>query len=173
MISAIISHYAFLPEHDGYLEKCVASLDADEIIIIVNDGIGIAKALNRGLSLAKGDFLCVLNNDIILHNPLNDFCDDTAIVTGKVANQSDEKPRSFYVMPRWVYEKVGGYDEQFEVGYWEDNDLIRRWEEAGIPIRIRDIHIDHVGGGTIDKIPERDAVFAENKKRYIAKWGSL
>lgn len=170
MISAIISHYAFLPEHDSYLEKCVASLDADEIIIIVNDGIGIAKALNRGLSLAKGDFLCVLNNDIVLHNSLNDFCDDTAVVTGKVANQTDEKPRSFYVMPRWIYETVGGYDEQFETGYFEDDDLIRRWEALDIPIKVRDIHIDHVGGGTIDKIPNRSEVYAANRKRYEQKY---
>lgn len=170
MISAIISHYAFLPEHDGYLEKCVASLDADELIIVVNDGIGIGKALNRGLSLAKGDFLCVLNNDIILHDSLADFCDNEGVVTGKVANQSDDKPRSFYVMPRWVYETIGGYDEQFEVGYWEDNDLIKRWENAAIPIKILDKHIDHVGGGTIDKMPGRDEFFEANRRRYEDKW---
>jgi GT2 family glycosyltransferase len=172
MISAIIPHYIHSTEyHEELLEKCVASLDADEVIVVVTD-IGMGKAINKGLGLARGDFLVVLNNDTELRRgSLKDLCDEGAVTCPQITNTMDQLPRSFYCMPRWVYEKVGGYDEQFKVGYFEDDDLIKRWQLADVPIKhVPEVFVQHVGGATLDKHPDRQKIFDENKRLYEEKW---
>ena len=75
-------------------------------------------------------------------------------------------------MPRWVYEKVGGYDERFKVGYWEDDDMIRRWEEAQIPIKMLPVQVSHPHAGhTLNNHPDRQELFDANRKLFIEKWG--
>lgn len=173
-ISAIIPHWPMLPEHDDLLKKCLQSLDADEKIVVVNEGTGMGKAINKGLSLATGDYLVVTNNDCQLTmGSLEDMCDPTCITLPDNMPGQMDLPRAFYCMPRWIYEQVGGYDEQFKVGYWEDDDLIRRWRIADIPFKMTKVQVQHYPGTTLDKVPERDAIFKENKELYIKKWGSV
>ena len=75
-------------------------------------------------------------------------------------------------MPRSVYDKVGGYDEQFEIGYFEDDDLRMRWLEAGIKIhRIESISLHHPGGTTLDTLPNRTEFSQKNHERFEKKWG--
>lgn len=175
MISLIIPHWAYKPEHDALLHRCVRSMDADEVLIIVNDGIGMGKAINKGLALAHGDYLVVANNDTTLaKGSLHDLCDPESITVPQISNTVDQKPRSFYCLPRWVYEQIGGYDEQFERGYFEDDDLIRRWEAAHIPIRSMErVVVDHVGGATLNEMEGHTSIFAANKQRYDAKWADV
>jgi len=69
-------------------------------------------------------------------------------------------------LPRWVYEKVGGFDEDFEGGYWEDDDFINRLNENRIPISLNHrIEVEHLNGGglTMKKIGEQEH-FDKNKE---------
>lgn len=172
-ISVVIPHWPVRQEHDDLLKQCVQALPGvHEKLIIVNDGIGMGKAINKGFELATGDYLMTSSNDCIWESgSIEDMCDPEAIVIPANMPGQWEVPRCFYCMPRWIYEKVGGYDEQFEIGYFEDDDLIHRWGLAGIPIKSKDtIRVHHNPGTTLDKLPNRQEIFDRNKERFDAKW---
>ena len=172
-VSVIIPHWPLNEELDMLLDRCVATLRGyDELLVIVNDGIGFGPAVNRGLRLAHGDFLLVVNNDTaVLSGDLTDLCDRTAVTVPKIDGQVDQLPRAFFCMPRWVYEDVGGYDERFHMGYFEDDDLIKRLDIHGVPIRTVDrVQVSHLGGTTMRQIESYDDIFRENMRRYQQKW---
>jgi hypothetical protein len=134
----------------------------------------MGKAINQGFKLATGDCFIVSNNDCEVGNgELKDMCYDDAIGLPDNMPGQLELPRAFYSLPRWVYESVGGYDEQFKVGYFEDDDLIRRWYVAKIPFRMSKVQVAHSPGTTLNNMPDRQAIYEQNKNRFIEKWGSL
>lgn len=176
LLSVIIPHYPGLRETDDALERCVRSLRGhDEILVIVNDGIGFGAAVNIGFRLAHGDYLCVANNDTVLRSgSLFDLCyQDTVTVPRITPRPRDHLPRSFYCIPRFVYETIGGYDEQFRMGYFEDDDLIRRMMAAQVKIEtVPGVLVEHRhGGGTTMSQLDPDKWFEQNKKLFVAKWG--
>ena len=171
-LSLIVPHWPIRPELDASLKRCVQAIDADEKIIVVNDGTGMGKAINKGLELATGDYLLVSNNDCFHSSgPIRDMCDPHFITVPDSMPGQGVMPRAFYCMPRWVYELVGGYDEQFQVGYFEDDDMIRRWMNAKVNIRIvRTVHVDHDPGTTLNNLPNRKEIFENNKALFEQKW---
>lgn len=164
------------PAADEALDRCVESLRGyNELIIVVNDGIGFGPAVNRGLRAAKGEWLCVIGNDTVLvDGSLTDLTHQEYVVAPQINGPDPQmKPRAFYCMPRWVYEEVGGYDERYTMGFWEDDDLIRRWDMVGIKYKVSPFcTVYHQGGGglTMKQVGERK-YFEENKKKFEEKWG--
>ena len=78
-------------------------------------------------------------------------------------------------MPRGVYEEVGGLDERFGLGFFEDDDYCRRVEQAGYRIAVaEDVFVHHHLSASFDKIePERrQELFEANKALYEEKWGA-
>lgn len=169
--SVIIPHWPLNQELDMLLEHCVRSLHADEIIVVVNEGIGFAKAVNQGLRLAHGDYLFVVNNDtVVLAGDIKDMCVPDTVTVPKIHGQVDEMPRAFYCMPRSVYKLVGGYDERFEMGYFEDDDFITRLSKYEVLIKtVGTVEVSHLGGTTMHQL-DRDAIFEANKERFYDKW---
>jgi hypothetical protein len=133
----------------------------------------MGKAINKGFELATGDYMMTLSNDCCwVSGDLKDMCDPTAVVIpDSLPGQEGGNPRCFYCMPRWVYEEVGGYDERFTIGYFEDDDWIHRLHLADIPIRSCSVQGGHVPGQTLDKLPNRNEVYNENQEKFKAKWG--
>lgn len=173
-ISAIIPHYP-IEGADKLLRRCVDSLDADEVIVVVNDGIGFAKAVNIGLKLATGTHLCVINNDTeMIEGSLRSLCLSYAVCTPTIVPPpKDTKPRAFFCMPARVFYEVGEYDERFEGGYFEDDDYIRRLEDRGISmVTSEDVLVEHRNGGgfTMKAIGEQEH-FDINRKKFEDKWG--
>ena len=78
------------------------------------------------------------------------------------------------MMPRVVYNLVGPLDEEFGLGFFEDDDYCRRIERAGLHIVCaEDVFIHHHLSASFLKL-DRDArrsLFNENKKKYEDKWG--
>lgn len=160
---------------DEKLNKAVRSLHGhDELILVVNDKFGFGPSVNVGLKYATGDFLVVMNNDIeFIEGSVKDLANEHAVVVPRIEPEPrDYNPRSIYCMPRWVFEKLGGYDEQFEVGYFEDDDLIVRLRQAEVPIIFEpDVLVSHYNGGglTMKQVGEQH-YFSLNKERYERKW---
>lgn len=170
-ISVVIPHYPFNEEIDNTLKRCVASLSGyDELIIVVNNGTGFAKAVNQGLKLAKGDYIMVVNNDVEWKSGnLKDLCVESTVTSPKVNNAEQPFWGSFFCIPRSVYESIGGLDEQFGIGYYEDEDYAKRLEQAGIPMQSIDCNIWTLGGKTMQQF-DRDSILADNKIKFDTKW---
>lgn len=114
-----------------FLYRCLESLDFnDEIIIVDNDStddsvqtinsfkfknlkiivnknnLGFAKAVNQGLKQAKGDYLLLLNSDIIVKpdsiNKLIEFTEkhsEAGVVSGKLLNPDNSFQGSCFYLP--------------------------------------------------------------------------
>jgi len=184
LLSIVIPHYPKIGGANKALESLLLSLKGytSEILqklVVENDGIGFAAACNIGLKMAKGEYIIISNNDVeILSGNLIDLADPNFItVPDIVPEPRDYMPRCFYCVPREIYNKIVEkygywYDERFKMGYFEDDDLIKRLENEGITTKkIDNFLLYHIGGGglTMKQIGEKK-YFEENKKRFLEKW---
>ncbi len=117
-----------------FLYRCLESLDFnDEIIVVDNDStdgsvqainsfksknlkiivnknnLGFAKAVNQGLKQAKGDYLLLLNSDIIVKpgsiNKLIEFAEkhsEAGVVSGKLLNSDNSFQGSCFYLPTFL-----------------------------------------------------------------------
>ena len=77
-------------------------------------------------------------------------------------------------MPRSTYERVGPLDEDFGIGFFEDDDYCRRVDAAGLRcVCAEDVFVHHQLSASFDllKLDRRQALFARNKLIYEKKWG--
>ena len=78
------------------------------------------------------------------------------------------------LIKRRVLEAVGGLDERFGPGLFDDDDLSLRMKRAGFRLAVaRDLFVHHYGsrtfvGAGIDPAP----LLAENRAKFEAKWGA-
>jgi N-acetylglucosaminyl-diphospho-decaprenol L-rhamnosyltransferase len=181
-VTAVIPWYYAAPGKDKLLRACVASLKGhDELIIVANDGLGICKAVNIGFQSATGDYICVLNDDLVLtRGTLRDLCHPDYVTVPHVESPiggASIALGTFACYPRWVYDEVGGYDENFRYGYFEDDDMIKRLEEAGIERRrvraVRAVHPKPSSSLSVlaEKNPDIN-FWNENEAYFVKKWGA-
>ncbi|MGV3614785.1 MAG: glycosyltransferase [Fimbriimonas sp.] len=73
---------------------------------------------------------------------------------------------------REALEAVGGFDDRFRPGMFEDNDLCYRLRRSGRKLRIASkSYVHHKGSRTISKLREHPTrLLDRNKKIYEAKW---
>ncbi len=142
---------------------------------------GYSGALNTGLELATGKYICFMNNDTVavpgwMDKMLKAFkeCEDVGLVVptfwGSGGRQSIEWGTEGYeyvddymniigvcfLMPREVVDKVGKWDESFFHG-GEDFDMAYRIEQAGYNIVVaRESFIYHYGGASTRKYFDND-----------------
>ncbi|MFS0787267.1 glycosyltransferase [Shouchella sp. 1P09AA] len=73
-----------------------------------------------------------------------------------------------------VLEDIGGFDERFEIGSFEDDDFCLRAVQSGYRLAIAlDVHIHHHGHATFTGSPEINfnQTYLDNYQRYVQKWG--
>jgi GT2 family glycosyltransferase/glycosyltransferase involved in cell wall biosynthesis len=78
------------------------------------------------------------------------------------------------MLPREVYESIGGLDEQFVPGFFEDDDYCLRLGQAGYRIACaEDVFVYHELSASFDQLAlaKRAAIFERNKALFEAKWG--
>ena len=113
-----------------------------------------------------------------------DYADMDEMQRGAVAYTSKHAREEFDVrlvaffcaaMPRSVYERVGGLDERFGLGFFEDDDYCRRVEQEGFRIAIaEDVFVHHhlsASFGKLDDEKKRE-LFDRNKVLYEEMWGT-
>jgi GT2 family glycosyltransferase len=74
---------------------------------------------------------------------------------------------------RAVYEVIGGFDEAFIPGYYEDFDYSLRAKKAGFDLLIAEnTFVSHEGGGTFGRVSnEKKMLIARNKRLFLDKHG--
>lgn len=176
-ISVIIPYYESDAEKPAVLKRCTQSLNGhDELIVVWNDKMGYAKAINKGLAIAKGDFLIVMNDDVSLQKgSLRDLIDPNAVTSPIVNGHRQDFYGCFFCIPRWVYEKVGGLWEGYRISYFDDDDYIMMLKQAGIPMHsVDNVEVSHPDGGrTLHTFSDRDEFFEENRQTFIKRWGRM
>lgn len=181
-ISVVIPHLNNVPFAEETLERLLKSLDyrVDEIIVERNDGIGFARAVNLGLTKTTGDYIIIANNDTrLLKGNLFKLCKGPNFITvPKIQPEPrDNNPRSFYCIPKEIYYRIMEhyqyfYDERYEMGYFEDDDLILRFKELNIAVVFEpSVVVDHLdGGGLSMKHVGEQKWFDRNKAVFGQKW---
>jgi GT2 family glycosyltransferase/glycosyltransferase involved in cell wall biosynthesis len=79
------------------------------------------------------------------------------------------------MLPRTTYERVGGLDEAFGTGFFEDDDYCRRVEAAGLTVACADdVFVHHHLSASFNKLAadRKQALFERNKAIYESKWGA-
>jgi polysaccharide pyruvyl transferase CsaB len=72
-----------------------------------------------------------------------------------------------------LWEELGGLDERFEIGMFEDDDFSLRVKKRGLrAVAAEDCFVHHFGQGSFAKLPRStyDEVFASNRRRFEEKW---
>lgn len=157
------------------LDRCRKSLSGyDELILVVNEGIGFAAAVNYGLRMAKGDFIAVVSNDTTWkEGNLSDLCVPGAVTSPRLNGGAQDFWGCFFVVPRDVYEKIGPLDERFGLAYYEDNDYIKRLGQARVPtVCVASCNIESAGGQTMKHVDEkvRYQLNVKNKGLFDSKY---
>lgn len=74
---------------------------------------------------------------------------------------------------RSVLDRIGGFDERFGIGNWEDDDVCYRAVVAGYTLLIAmDSFVHHVGNGTFSRLTgvHLGQLLHENRRKIMAKW---
>jgi len=177
MISVIIPYWETYPEKKELLKRCVNSLPAEvEKIVVWNDGMGYAPAINRGCEVANGDYYLIMNDDVYLKKgDIEDLCvKDTVTSPTYDGRVYPFIWGSCFCVPKNVWEDIGGMDERYTKSYFDDDDLIfslraKNWQMVAEP----SVVFGHSEGSTMDKLPNRDEIYNENKNKFLEKWGRL
>lgn len=160
-----------------------------EVIAREKNG-GYAAAVNTGLFYATGETIIVCNNDVEfvqpdwlkhLLKPLKEGYDISSIRTTDADGwevedyiSEGDKFGSIWAMKRKVYDTIGGLDESFGKGYFEDLDYQKRAEDAGFKIGKNHAGlIEHRGKATFNVVDPGDEAYKSAMKRFKEKWGKV
>ncbi|MDR3639522.1 MAG: glycosyltransferase [Isosphaeraceae bacterium] len=77
------------------------------------------------------------------------------------------------LLKRKVLETLGGLDERFGLGFFDDDDLALRAKEAGFSLAVaHDLFVHHFGSRTFAGARiDAESLLAENQAKFQAKWG--
>lgn len=157
--------------------------------------LGVAASWNKGLSLLfsnGAEHVLVVNNDVELQprtyeHLLNDGggfvtvvgVDRREMLIDNLPDPSKKRPHpdfSCFLIRRWVWEKVGKFDERFMGAYCEDADYHARMHQKDVKAMCIDYPYLHWGSGTIKFASQEGADRVRkcadaNRKYFEEKWG--
>lgn len=144
---------------------------------------GFAAANNQGLSVATGEYIIHLNNDVeILSSPIAHLCshaNEGIAGPGPIQNEIGEIYIEGWALcvKRDTLQVLGGWCEDYGPGYWDDVDLCHRAKLAGYsltPISHIEKLIRHKGNATgRDGRINQIALHIRNRGIFINKYYSL
>jgi len=77
-------------------------------------------------------------------------------------------------MRRALYAEIGGLDERYQVGMFEDDDLAMAVRARGRRVVVaRDVFVHHYGGASFSRLPGAAylRIWWRNRRRFERKWG--
>lgn len=78
---------------------------------------------------------------------------------------------AFISSDRAWYEKLGGFDESFVYGHYEDADLCLRSLAAGTPVWMQDLRLWHLEGKGSTRLPAHEGGSVINRWIFTRRWG--
>jgi GT2 family glycosyltransferase len=156
----------------------------------VNKGASVSE--NDGLLVARGEYIVVINDDVIvcdgwldgLEKPFHERegvgVTAPAILHQRLINQGrkgihdDHRwfPGNCFMFPRSTFEKVGKFDERFIPYNGEDTDFFQRVLDAGLKLtRNFDIVIQHKEGDVLHTFGNYEKRAQEANQQFLEKHG--
>ena len=219
----IVVDNASTDETKDYLSSLSAT--AGEVVKVIANpqNYGFPKAVNQGIALSRGEYIVVLNNDVVVTDKwierlIDHIIDDPTIgIVAPMSNyvsglQKLDGVEKFYLkegevdeisllkfsedlyhknkgqkiifprvaglcmlIKRNVIETIGGFDERFSPGNFEDDDFCLRAVLAGFKVVIaKDVFIHHFGSKSFTANGREKYVhlLKRNEKIFVEKWGS-
>jgi GT2 family glycosyltransferase len=145
----------------GWLERLVGHLDEDPLLGLVGP------VTNSCGNEAEVE---------ISYRDVGAMIAFAAEYTGAHAGQLEELPMATLfcaAMPRSLFADIGGLDEQYRVGMFEDDDLAMAVRARGRKVRLaRDAFVHHYGGAAFSRLPPSQylRIWWENRRRFERKW---
>jgi len=178
MISIIIPT---CPGSEEILERCVNSVIRNtngeyNLIIIKNDFIGFAKAINKGLEKIDSDFILLNDDTTVLKGWIDEIIrasKEYDIVGQKGYMRPEHFPFWGVYIKKELIDKIGLLDERFEVGEWEDVDYCIRAIDAGFKLGETESQlIVHPSPSTTLRrvTKEQEEKRKQNKQIFLDKW---
>jgi GT2 family glycosyltransferase len=185
--------------HDTNVARLVDALDAPAVRRVSCDGVGTARAMNRGLADARHDTVLVTHDDCTVADDWVEIAKRHArahpdgIVTGRVlpagdaqyvpSTKSDPEPQDYtgmvttgvlypanMVVNRLAIQDIGGFDERRSLLVAEDNDLCYRWLAAGRTLRYEpDLVVWHNDWRTPEQLVRTHVAYARAQGGFYAK----
>lgn len=141
------------------LYRIIKNSRGQDYELIILDRKGIETAQNRGLEIARGDYIVFFCNDIMLDDKewLNKLGVPNTITSWRASVSHwgfHELDFSLICLPRTVVEKVGSFDEAYMGSYgYSDNDYLMRAHLLGIPFQDVGIRATHLERQTFNQYP--------------------
>ena len=183
------------PETAAYLK------DVADVLIRNEENVGCAAAWNQGIAAGTYSHVCVVNNDIevppgwladlvhildssdyVMVSPIireGDLDYDLVSYGKEVAKKLGNRdfPSEYrgiaMLTLRGLYEDLGGYDEAYKIGKYEDEDMFMRIRKAGKNVTTTSqVLLHHYGSKTVNA-EKTVATFdfeKANRKTFLSKW---
>jgi GT2 family glycosyltransferase len=182
----------------NFLTDFKASHD-NTLLIRSEDNLGWVRAVNRGIELSKAPYVCIMNNDTVVETDdwlarlisIAETEPDIGLVNPEFG---DEKKSSIPAQPsarpfieidfcrgycivikRAVIDRIGGLDEAYGLGYYDDDDYSIRAIRAGFRcVRAGGVTVRHLRDSTFSAMfadERRRDLHQKNKELFYAKWG--
>lgn len=165
------------------------------------ENLGVAKAWNQGIRASKGEYVCIINNDIVAGegwlSSLIGFYEahpDAGIVSpgtrwgemnydfGRYAAEYARKMKSVVkegfagwcmLIKRDRFARAGYFCEDYKVGTSEDTDFYQALKKAGFNSYVTgSAFIHHFGSRTLKVMRKKTEGFEDaNTKIFMEKWG--
>lgn len=195
----IIIDNASLDDTYDYLKQLKKENFMQVRIITNHENVGFARSINQGIEIARGQYILVLHNDIVMHDDIPgkmaeimEAHDDITVLgpttqvtmcdaqRTKVPDSDEMKVKktrfidSFCMMLR--KNKAGKFDEQFGLAYFEDMDYCLQDVKNGGSIAVAvGLSVDHLGGATTSAIGMESfsRAYWKNASLFETKWNLL
>lgn len=180
---------------DGTAEY-LRSLDKSRFRVITNpENLGFIIPHNRALTLARGDFFVVLNNDIqvvpgwldimaaeFARNPNLAICGVLGGCNslspdgrGILGDRLEYVEGSCLMIPTALARKHGLFANYLKFAYYEDSDLSLRMRQAGYDIALAPVFLKHQRRSTSDLVRREgkinlDSVIRRNHLAFRTRW---
>lgn len=140
--------------------------------------LGTCASWNAAID-ACGDYTIVTMDDVVMHANTIEALVHAADTTEHMFYYVTPGTFGVFLLRKVLFDKIGKFDENFWPAYFEDNDYHRRMKLAGIPeLRVLNDGYDHIGSASLKgyssaQKADHDRNFANNRARYVSKWGGL
>ena len=166
-------------------------------IILNEENQGVTKAWNKGIRVAFGEYIVLLNNDtqvfegwleglkeaidggldLAMAHPMYSLTEPFAraveskkVLEGKSKFDSLDRDFSCVMFKKTLYDEVGAFDEQF-FNYASDVDYFKRMDEVNLKYKVVDkVAIHHISDATGFAIPETPEIMNKDKAKFEEKY---